>query len=95
MKKILALTMLSMLVFGTYAQARTHYDSSNRIINSNSIRAQRRAKEAQAYKTKQLQAAAAAKLDYEEALKSLEPKKPENNFIQSQIREENNLLYGK
>ncbi len=93
MKKILALTMLSMLVFGTYAQARTQYDSANRIINSTTIRGERKAKELKAIKEKKMEAAAAAKLNYEDALKTAEPKKPENNFIQSRIRQENEDLY--
>ena len=59
--------------------ARTIYNSKNQIIYDDSIRGQRRAAKARIEREKKMQAAAAARLNYEEALKSLEKPKPKNN----------------
>lgn len=95
MKKVIALTMMTMLVFCTCAQARTQYDRGNKIIHSNTIRGEQRAKQEKILNENKMEAAAAAKLNYEEAVKMLYPERPKSNFIQSKIKEENMQKYGK
>ena len=64
MKKTFILTLLALLTVGGYANARTLYDSTGRhIIYDDSIRGHKRAAQA-AQMQKPMQAAAAAKLDY-------------------------------
>ena len=87
MKKLLVITMLLMFGFCTYTEARVQYDSTGRtIIADDTIRGRRRAAEAQAETNKKIQAAAAAKMNYNEMLKSLEAPKPKTNFYQDRIK---------
>jgi len=89
MKKFVVISMLLIFAFGTYAEARTKYDSTGRnIIYDGTLRGRKRAAEAQEMRIKKMQAAAAAKLDYEDALKTLETPKPKTNFYQDRIKEE-------
>ncbi|MBQ4647363.1 MAG: hypothetical protein IJB79_08445 [Candidatus Gastranaerophilales bacterium] len=88
MKKLFIISMLLMFGFVSYAEARVQYDSTGRtIVNDNTIRGRRRAAEANAEIQRKLDAAAAAKMDYEQALKSLETPKPKTNFYQDRIKE--------
>lgn len=87
MKKLLIVSMLLMFGFGTYAEARVQYDSTGRtMITNDTIRGRRQAAEVQRETQRKLEAAAAAKLDYEEALKSIETPKPKTNFYQDRIK---------
>ena len=87
MKKVFAISLMMMFAFCTYAQARTVYDSTGRkIIYDGTIRGQKRAREQKLEQQRKLQAAAAAKLDYEQALKTLEEPKPKTNFYQDRIQ---------
>ncbi len=89
MKKILVVSLLLMFGFCTYAEARTKYDETGRkVIYDNTIRGRKRAAEAEKIKEQKIQAAAAAKLDYEAMLKTLETPKPKTNFYQDRILEE-------
>ena len=86
MKKILALTLLVLLTTGSYVSARTVYDSTGRhIIYDGTIRGQKRAAQEKIQQQKKMQAAAAAKLNYDEAVQSLEEAKPKTNFYQDSI----------
>ena len=88
MKKILAITFIMLMCCSGMTLARTKYDSTGRkIIYDGTIRGQKRAAKAQAERQRKLEAAAAARLDYEEALKSLEEPKPKTNFYQDRIKE--------
>ena len=87
MKKLLIISMLLMFGFGTYVEARVQYDSTGRnIIVNDTIRGRRKAAEVQKENERKMQAAAAAKMDYEAALKSLETPKPKTNFYQDRIK---------
>lgn len=87
MKKILISSLLLMFAFCTYADARNVYDSTGRItIKDNTIRGRKKAAQVEAEKQRKLKAAAAAKMDYEQALKSLEEEKPKTNFYQDRIK---------
>lgn len=89
MKKILVVSLLLMFGFCTYAEARTKYDETGRkVIYDNTIRGRKRAAEAQRIQEQKMQAAAAARLDYETMLKTLETPKPKTNFYQDRILEE-------
>ena len=88
MKKILISSLLLMFAFSGLTMARTVYDSTGRkIIYDGTIRGQKRAAEAQAERQRKLEAAAAARMNYEEALKSLEEPKPKTNFYQDRIKQ--------
>ena len=97
MKKLLSLTLMTLIMFCGYASARCIYDSTGRhMIYNDTLRA-RRAAQAQNAQTKQVvvvqqntvQAAAAAKIDYDKLLQELEEtpaeKKDRNNFAKSRI----------
>ena len=86
MKKILALSLLTLLVSASIASARTIYDSTGRhIIYDDSIRGQKRAAQEKYEQQRKMQAAAAAKINYEEALKSLDETSTTNrNTIKNQ-----------
>ncbi len=87
MKKFLVLTLLLAFGFCGYVEARTQYDSTGRnIVHDGTIRGQKRAAEQRAQQQRKIQAAAAAKMDYEEAMKSLEEPKPKTNFYQDRIK---------
>ena len=89
MKMSVVISMLLIFAFGTYAEARTKYDSTGRnIIYDGTLRGRKRAAEAQEMRIKKMQAAAAAKLDYEDVLKTLETPKPKSNYYQDRIKEE-------
>ncbi|MBQ7287102.1 MAG: hypothetical protein IJW73_05010 [Candidatus Gastranaerophilales bacterium] len=89
MKKIFAISFLLMFALCSLAEARVQYDSTGRnIVNDNTIRGRKRAAEAQREYQRKMEAAAAARMDYEEALKSLETPKPKTNFYQDRIIEE-------
>ena len=89
MKKILAISFLLMLGFCSFVEARVQYDSTGRsIVNDDTIRGRKRAAEAQKTVQRKMEAAAAAKMDYEEALRSLETPKPKTNFYQDRIVDE-------
>ena len=89
MKKILVVSLLLMFGFCTYAEARTKYDETGRkVIYDNTIRGRKRAAEAQKIQEQKIQAAAAARLDYETMLKTLETPKPKTNFYQDRIIEQ-------
>lgn len=88
MKKLLIISLLLIFGFGTYVEARVQYDSTGRnIVTDDTIRGRKRAAEAQREYQKKMQAAAAAKMDYEQALQSLETPKPKTNFYQDRITE--------
>ena len=87
MKKILAMSLWSLFVLSNVAMARTIYDSKNQIIYNDTIRGHRQAAKAKAEREKKLQAAAAARLDYEAALKTLEKPQPKTNFWQDRIEQ--------
>ena len=81
MKKILIASLLLMFGFTTYCEARITYDSTGRnIVKDNTIRGRKRTAEAEKIKKQHLQAAAAAKLNYEEALKYLEKQDSKTNY---------------
>lgn len=87
MKKLLVVSMLLMFGFCTYTEARVQYDSTGRtVVTNDTIRGRRQAAEMQKEKQIKLQAAAAAKIDYEEALKSLEASKLKSNYYQDRIK---------
>lgn len=87
MKKLLILTLIVSFCCSGMVLARTKYDSTGRnIIYDGTLRGQKRAAEAQAERQRKLEAAAAAKMDYEAALKSLEEPKPKTNFYQDRIK---------
>lgn len=89
MKKLLVISLLLMFGFCTYAEARTKYDETGRkVIYDNTIRGRKRAAEAQRIQEQKIQAAAAARLDYETMLKTLETPKPKTNFYQDRILEQ-------
>lgn len=94
MKKILVISLLCLFSFALCVDARTKYDETGRnIIYDGTLRGRKKAAEAQKLQAQKLQAAAAAKLNYEEALKSLEPepvKKPVSNYYQDRFLEEDN-----
>ena len=72
-KKLLALTLFILLTTASYVSARNVYDSTGRhIIYDDTIRGQKRAQQQKIEERKKMQAAAAAKIDYEKALKTLE-----------------------
>ena len=86
MKKLLVITMLLMFGFGAYCEARVQYDSTGRkIIEDNTIRGRKRAAEAQELREQRMQAAAAAKMNYEEAMRYIE-NRPKTNFYQDRIQ---------
>ena len=67
MKKLLTLTILSLILFGGYASARNIYDSTGRhLIYDGTIRGRQRAAAAAKLKNQKIQAAAAAKINYED-----------------------------
>ena len=71
MKKVLVLSLLCVFAFGSYVSARTVYDSTGRhIIQDDTLRAQKKARA-----EKRIQAAAAAKINYED--NAVEEKKEE------------------
>lgn len=87
MKKYLVLSLLVMFTFCGFASARNVYDSTGRkIIHDSTLRGQKRAAALKAQEKRKMEAAAAAKLDYEEALKALEEPKPKTNFYQDRIK---------
>ncbi len=87
MKKLLVLALIASFCCSGMVLARTKYDSTGRnIIYDGTLRGQKRAAEARAERQKKLEAAAAAKMDYEEALRSLEEPKPKTNFYQDRIK---------
>ena len=87
MKKLFIVSLMLVFGFTAYCEARTVYDSTGRnIVKDGTIRGKRRAAEAEKIKQQKLQAAAAAKLNYEEALKSLEEPKPKTNFYKDRIK---------
>lgn len=70
----------------TYCEARVEYDSTGRrIIHNDSIRGRRQAAEMQRQNQRQIQAAAAAKMNYEQALKTIEKEETllKSNYIQN------------
>ena len=88
MKKLLIISMLFMFGACAYVEARVQYDSTGRtMITNDTIRGRRQAQEVQREQQRKLQAAAAAKMDYEQALKSLETPKPRTNFYQDRIKD--------
>ena len=79
MKKLLSLTLMSLIIFGGYASARNIYDSTGRhLIYDNTLRGRKRALKAE--QQNKIQAAAAAKIDYNQNIEEVELK---SNYIQS------------
>ena len=73
MNKILSLSLLTLILTASFVSARTQYDSTGQhIIYDDTIRGQKRAYERQIEQQRKVQAAAAAKINYEQALKELE-----------------------
>jgi len=89
MKKLLSLTLLSMILFCGYANARNIYDSRGHLIYDGTLRGQKRAAAAKAEQEKKMQAAAAAKLDYEQLIQEIDTAKPvrKSNYIQSRNKQ--------
>ena len=86
MKKIFIVSLLLMFGFMTYCEARVEYDSTGRrIIYNDTIRGRRQAAEVQKQNQRQFQAAAAAKMNYEQALKNIEKEETllKSNYIQN------------
>ena len=86
MKRILSLTLMSLMLFSGYASARNIYDSYGHLIYDDSIRGRQRAAKIQAEQRK-IQAAAAARLDIENLNEELNKPTDSNlksNYIQSQ-----------
>lgn len=86
MKKIFVVSLLMMLGFFAYCEARVEYDSTGRkIIYDDSIRGRQHAAQIQKQNQRQFQAAAAAKLNYEQALKNVEKEETllKSNYIQN------------
>ena len=71
MKKNLLSLFIFTFTLCTAVYGRTIYDSTNKIIYDDTLRGQRRAAQQKAMENK-IQAAAAAKIDYDKALKNLE-----------------------
>ena len=87
MKKFSVMFLLSMFVFCGVAQARTVYDSTGRhIVQHSTIRGQKREAAQKAEYTRKMEAAAAAKLDYEQALKALENEEMKSNYYQDKTK---------
>ena len=87
MKKILISSLLLMFAFSASSFARTIYDSTGRnIVHDGTLRGQKREAAQKLEQQRKMKAAAAAKLDYEAALKSLEEPKPKTNFYQDRIQ---------
>ena len=85
MKKLLAITFLVLFATTSYVSARTVYDSTGRhIIHDDTIRGQRKEKEMAANPQRQQRAAAAARIDYDKAMRDLD--RPKSNFYQDQVR---------
>lgn len=81
MKKILALTFMTMFMVSGFAMARVKYDETGRtIIYDNTIRGQQRAQQAQQINQKR-QGMAAAKINYEQYT-PVGPNNLKNNYIQ-------------
>ena len=73
MKKTLSLALLSALILSFSAMARVEYDSTGRyIVKDTTIRGQKRAEQIQTQQERKIQAAAAARIDYEKALRDLD-----------------------
>lgn len=84
MKKILAITFLVLFATTSYVSARTVYDSTGRhIIHDDTLRGQKREKEAAANPQRQ-RAAAAARIDYDKAMRDSD--KLKSNYYQDQIK---------
>ena len=85
MKKVLSLTLMALIMFGGYACARNIYDSTGRhLIYDGSIRGrQRAAKQAELQQKAKIEAAAAAKLDYDKLENELKTKPLQSNYIQT------------
>ena len=83
--KVLSLTLLSLILFSGYACARCKYDSTGRhLIYDDTIRGRRRAAAEAQLQQQKIQAAAAAKLDYEKLMEDLDEKPAKkSNYIQS------------
>ena len=81
MKKLLSLIIMSLILFSGYTSARCIYDSKGHLIYDDTIRGRKRA--AQAAKLKPVEAAAAAKIDYDKEIAELDNEKPnKSNYIQ-------------
>ena len=79
MKKFLILALALMFTSCSYVSARTVYDSTGRhIVKDGTLRGQKRAAQAKLEQQNKLKAAAAAKMNYEEALHTLETPKKSN-----------------
>ncbi len=88
MKHFSIILLTTMFIFCSYAQARTVYDSTGRtIVHDGTIRGQRHATEQRIEQRRKIEAAAAAKIDYEAALKSLEKQEMKSNYYQDRIKE--------
>ena len=87
MKKILISSLLLMFALNGITLARTIYDSTGRnIVHDGTLRGQKREAALKKEQQRKMQAAAAARLNYEEALKTLEEPKPKTNFYQDRIK---------
>lgn len=87
MKKFLIISLMLMFGFTAYVEARVQYDETGRnMVTNDTIRGRRQAAEVQKTQQRKLEAAAAAKMDYEQALRSLEAQKPKTNFYQDRIK---------
>ena len=92
MKRILSLAILSLILFSGYACARCKYDSRGHLIYDDTIRGRRRAAQVQVEQQAKLQAAAAAKIDYDKAMEELDEKPiKKSNYIQSRNATPRNL----
>ena len=92
MKKIIIISLLLIFSTALYTEARVKYDATGRkIIEDNTIRGRKRAAQAQEQMDRKMRAAAAARLNYEEALKSLE--KPKSNFYQDLVEQDYNYNF--
>ena len=91
MKKILSLTLLSLLLLGGYASARNVYDINGHTLYDDTIRGKQRATaQAKLNEQKKIQAAAAAKIT-EETMENLDAQTKKSNYIQSKNGEKRDL----
>ena len=83
MKRILSLTILTLMLFSGFACARCKYDSTGRhLIYDDTIRGRRKAAQQQVEQQAKIQAAAAAKINYDYDF-NYKPSTLKSNYIQN------------
>ena len=86
MKKILAVSLIILFATTSYVSARTVYDSTGRhVVHDDTIRGQKKEHHSQIETPRRARAAAAAKIDYEAAMRAYEST-PKSNFYQDNAK---------